>query len=71
MIRKDDNGGMRPWMQQMLGVDIFVFEKDVKKAEGVLHAMKEYLTGCVGVMCTEVPHGPEFGGLSYGCPASP
>lgn len=39
MIRKDDNGGMRPWMQQMQGVDIFVLEKDLKKAERVLDAL--------------------------------
>ena len=39
MIRKDDNGGMRPWMQQMQCVGIFVFEKDLKKAERVLNVM--------------------------------
>jgi hypothetical protein len=39
MISKDDSGGMAPYRQQTLGVDIFVLETDIEKAERVLNAM--------------------------------
>jgi hypothetical protein len=39
-IKKDDSGGMRPHLQLSQGVDIIVSEKDAKKAEEILVAMK-------------------------------
>jgi hypothetical protein len=40
MVSKDDCGGMRPWLQQRQGVFLQVFERDSRKANKILHAMK-------------------------------
>jgi hypothetical protein len=39
-IKKDDSGGMRPHFQLTHGVEIIILEKDLKKGERVLAAMK-------------------------------
>lgn len=38
-IRRDDSGGMAPYRQQTLGVDILVLDGDHDKAERVLDAV--------------------------------
>ena len=39
MIRKDDSGGMAPYRQQTLGVDIMVLESEIENGDRVLDAM--------------------------------
>ncbi len=41
MIRKDDCGGMRPYLQSATGVQVLVCQKDVKQAEEILRHAEE------------------------------